>query len=105
MDEGLCYFKSMGPVYSIPATIEPYACLVDPVGCAGHLHMVEDVVKTMSCELYIFVWVALLGAYSRVHGKWRWEEVLPNEFLNQTLGMQQVMWSFQTFKDRGCGWV
>jgi hypothetical protein len=67
--------------------------------------MVEDVVKTMFCELYIFVWVALLGAYSRVHGKWRWEDVLPNEFLNQTLGMEQVICSFQTFKDRGCGWV
>jgi hypothetical protein len=46
MDGGLCYFKSMGPVYSIPSTIEPYACLVDLIGCAGHLHMVEDVVKT-----------------------------------------------------------
>ncbi len=29
--------------------------------------------------------------------RWRWEIVLPHEFLNQNLGMQQVMCSFQTF--------
>jgi hypothetical protein len=60
MDEGLCYFKSMGPVYSIPATIEPYACLVDLVGCAGHLHVVEDVdivrMWSRQCRMnYIFL--------------------------------------------------
>ncbi|CAK9870039.1 unnamed protein product [Sphagnum jensenii] len=48
LDElGLCYFQSMGPVYSISATIELHASTVDLLGHAGHLYKAEDLVKSV----------------------------------------------------------
>ncbi len=50
LDElGQCYFRSMGPVYSISATIELHASAVDLLGHAGHLYKAEDLVKTVTC--------------------------------------------------------
>jgi pentatricopeptide repeat protein len=67
LDEGLCYFDSMGSVYRIAATGQHYACMVDLLGRAGCLHEAEELIKTMSCEPSASVWKALLGA-CRVHG-------------------------------------
>jgi pentatricopeptide repeat protein len=66
VDEGLCYFESMGSVYGVPATVEHYACIVDLLGRAGHLQEAEDFISTMSCEPAVSVLVALLGA-CRIH--------------------------------------
>ncbi|CAK9204512.1 unnamed protein product, partial [Sphagnum troendelagicum] len=85
LDEGLCYFESMGPVYSIPATLELYACMVDLLGRAGHLHEAEDLVKAMSCEPDIYVWVALLGA-CRVHGEVEMGERIAKQVLELNPG-------------------
>jgi pentatricopeptide repeat protein len=46
LDEGLCYFESMGSVYNFPA-IELYACMIDLLDRAGHLHKTEDLVKNV----------------------------------------------------------
>jgi pentatricopeptide repeat protein len=67
LDEGLCYFDSMGSVYRIAATGQHYACMVDLLGRAGCLHEAEELIKTMSCEPSASVWKALLGD-CRVHG-------------------------------------
>ncbi|CAK9204543.1 unnamed protein product, partial [Sphagnum troendelagicum] len=85
LDEGLCYFESMGLVYSIPATLELYACMVDLLGRAGHLHEAEDLVKAMSCEPDIYVWVALLGA-CRVHGEVEMGERIAKQVLELNPG-------------------
>jgi pentatricopeptide repeat protein len=66
-DEGLHYFESMCLVYSIPAAVEHYACMVDLHGRAGHLHEAEDLMKEMHCEPNASVWMALLSA-CRVYG-------------------------------------
>jgi pentatricopeptide repeat protein len=66
-DEGLHYFESMCLVYSIPAAVEHYACMVDLHGRAGHLHDAEDLIKEMHCEPNASVWMALLSA-CRVYG-------------------------------------
>jgi hypothetical protein len=42
---GLCSFESRGPIYSIPAAFELYACMVDLLGRADQLHVAEDLVK------------------------------------------------------------
>jgi pentatricopeptide repeat protein len=65
--EGLHYFDSMGSVHGICAMVEHYACMVDLLGRAGHLHKAEDLIKTMPCEPNVGVWNALLGA-CRIHG-------------------------------------
>jgi hypothetical protein len=67
LDEGLCYCGSMGSVYTIAATGQHYACMVDLLGRAGCLCEAEALIKTMSCEPSTSVWKALLGA-CRVHG-------------------------------------
>jgi len=66
VNEGLCYFESMGSVYSIPATLEHYASMVDLLGRSDRLHEAEDLVKMMSWDPDAAVWMALLGA-CRVH--------------------------------------
>ncbi|KAH8972307.1 hypothetical protein BDL97_02G188100 [Sphagnum fallax] len=66
-DEGLHYFESMCLVYSIPAGVEHYACMVDLHGRAGHLHDAEDLMKEMHCQPNASVWMALLSA-CRVYG-------------------------------------
>jgi pentatricopeptide repeat protein len=67
VDEGLCFFESMGSVYNISARAAHYSCVVDLLGRAGHLCEAHDQIKTMSCEASASVWMALLGA-CRIHG-------------------------------------
>ncbi len=62
VDEGLCFFESMGSVYNISARAAHYACVVDLLGCAGHLCEAHDQIKMMSCEASASVWTALIGA-------------------------------------------
>jgi pentatricopeptide repeat protein len=66
VDEGLQYIESMGFVYSCPATLKHYSCTVDLLGRAGYLEEAEELIKTMSCEPDVALWMTLLGA-SRVH--------------------------------------
>ncbi|CAK9196087.1 unnamed protein product [Sphagnum troendelagicum] len=67
VDEGLHYFDLMSSRFSISATVEHYACMVDLLGRAGHLQEAEHLIMTMSCEPNPAVWMALLGACKR-HG-------------------------------------
>jgi len=67
VDEGLCYFESMGSVYRISAIAEHYACMVDLLGRAGQLQEAENLIDMMSFKPSAFVWKALLGA-CRIHG-------------------------------------
>jgi pentatricopeptide repeat protein len=60
--EGLHYFDSMGSVHGICAMVEHYACMVDLLGRAGHLHKAEDLIKTMPCEPNVGVSNALVLA-------------------------------------------
>jgi len=66
INEGLCYFDSMGFVYNISATLEHCSCMVDLLGRAGHLQDAEDFINQMSCEPDAAVWRTLLGA-CRIH--------------------------------------
>jgi pentatricopeptide repeat protein len=66
VDEGLSYFDSMASVYSISATVEHYACIVDLLGCSGHLQEALDLIQTMPFQPNVAAWMALLGA-SRIH--------------------------------------
>jgi pentatricopeptide repeat protein len=66
VDEGVCYFESMGLVYNISATVAHNACIVDLLGRAGCLDEAEDLIKIMSCEPDATLWKALLSA-CRLH--------------------------------------
>ncbi|CAM6078988.1 unnamed protein product [Sphagnum tenellum] len=68
VDEGLHCFESMGSVYSIPATLKHYACMVDLLGRAGHLQEAQDLIKSGPGSAEdAAVWRSLLGA-CRIHG-------------------------------------
>jgi pentatricopeptide repeat protein len=73
VDEGICYFDSMGSVYKISARAEHYTCMVDLLNRAGRLHEAEDMINTMSCTPNIYVWKALLGA-CRIYGNVEMQE-------------------------------
>jgi pentatricopeptide repeat protein len=46
----------------ISAKLEDYTCMVDLLGCAGHLQELENMVMEMHCEPDVAAWMALLGA-------------------------------------------
>jgi len=80
VDEGWCYFESMGLVHSISATVEHYACMVDLLGRAGHLQEAEDFINTMSFKPSASVWRALLCA-CRNHGNMEMGESIAKKLL------------------------
>ncbi len=80
VDEGLHYLESMSIVYSIPAKLEHYSCIVDLLGRAGHLDDAEDLIKMMPCEPSGSVWKALLGA-CRIHGNVEMGECIAKKVL------------------------
>jgi hypothetical protein len=51
----------------ISAKLEHYTCMVDLLGCAGHLQESENIVMAMPCEPDVAAWMALLGA-CKIHG-------------------------------------
>jgi pentatricopeptide repeat protein len=85
VDEGLCYFESMGSVYGLPATVEHNACMVGLLGHAGNLHEAEDIIKGMSCQPNETVWTALLCA-CRIHGDLELGECLVKQVLEREPG-------------------
>ncbi len=89
-----CY-ASMVTDYMISAKLEHYTCMVDILGRAGHLQEAENMVMAMHYIPDAATWMALLGV-CRIHGKWRWQNLLPNEFLKCSLTMLLGMWCCQT---------
>eukprot|EP01018_Ginkgo_biloba_P022935 Gb_12722 [translate_table: standard] len=67
VEEGWCWFESMGQDYLITPSTEHYAAMVDLLGRSGHLDDAEDFIRRMPFEPDAVVWGALLGA-CRVHG-------------------------------------
>ncbi|KAH9305503.1 hypothetical protein KI387_009907, partial [Taxus chinensis] len=67
VNEGVQYFDVMIQDYCITPTVEHYACLVDLLGRAGHLHEAQDVIEQMPLQPNESVWGALLSA-CRVYG-------------------------------------
>ncbi|KAM2016791.1 hypothetical protein TB2_046933 [Malus domestica] len=67
VDDGILYFCSMIEEYGIPARLEHYACMVDLLGRAGHLHEAFEIMKSMPFSPDSGVWGTMLGA-CRLHG-------------------------------------
>ncbi|KAM2061913.1 hypothetical protein ACFX1T_046924 [Malus domestica] len=67
VDDGILYFRSMIEEYRILARLEHYACMVDLLGRAGHLHEALETIKNMPFSPDTGVWGTMLGA-CRLHG-------------------------------------
>ena len=67
MNEGKFYFDSMNPKHGITPTTDDYACIVDILGCAGHINKATNLINKMPINLTTTIWEALLG-FCRVHG-------------------------------------
>jgi pentatricopeptide repeat protein len=50
VDGGMCCYASMRSVYMISAKLEHYICMVDLLGCAGHLQDAENMIKVIACK-------------------------------------------------------
>eukprot|EP00253_Pinus_taeda_P001294 PITA_01294 len=66
VEEGWQYFNSMNQDYCITPSVRHYACMVDLLGRAGHLHEAYNFIKKMPVEPDSGVWGSLLGA-CRIH--------------------------------------
>jgi pentatricopeptide repeat protein len=51
----------------ISAKSEHYTCMVNVLGCAGHLQEAENMVMAMPCQPHVGAWMALLST-CRIHG-------------------------------------
>jgi pentatricopeptide repeat protein len=67
VDEGMGFYASMVTVYTISPKLEHYTCIVDLLGCAGHLQEAENMVMEMPWKPHVAPWMALLGT-CRIHG-------------------------------------
>jgi pentatricopeptide repeat protein len=68
--------------YKISGEPEHYTCMVDLLGCAGHLQEAENMIKAMLYKSHVNPWMALLGT-CRIHGNVEMGEL--NKFLNCSL--------------------
>jgi hypothetical protein len=50
VDGGMCCYASMSSVYMISAKFKHYICMVDLLGCAGHLQDAENMIKVIACK-------------------------------------------------------
>ncbi len=95
VDEGMHLYASMLRDYMISAKSEHYTCMIDLLGCAGHLQEAENIIKAMPCTPSV-----LHGRLCLVLAEfmviWRWQNVLLNEFLKWSRKMPLVMYCCQT---------
>ncbi|XP_043697639.1 putative pentatricopeptide repeat-containing protein At5g09950 [Telopea speciosissima] len=68
VDEGLWHFESMSNKYGLVPRMEHYSCMVDLLGRAGQLTMVEEFVRRMPMRPNILMWRTILGACCRANG-------------------------------------
>ena len=74
VDLGRKCFNSLSQDYGITHRMENYACIVDIIGCVGHLDEAQNFIKMMPIEHDSSVWNSLLGA-CKIHcnielGEW-----------------------------------
>ncbi|KAJ4966353.1 hypothetical protein NE237_018202 [Protea cynaroides] len=67
-DEGLEHFESMSNKYGLVPRMEHYSCMVDLLGRAGQLTMVEEFVKRMPMRPNVLMLRTIVGACCRANG-------------------------------------
>ncbi|CAK9237433.1 unnamed protein product [Sphagnum troendelagicum] len=67
VDEGMRFYASMVTDYIISPKLEHYTCIVDLLGCAGHLQEAENIVMEMPWKPHVAPGMALIGT-CRIHG-------------------------------------
>lgn len=69
LDEGFQHFNSMSKVHGLAPRMEHYSCMVDLLGRAGQLNIIEDFIKKMPMKPTVLVWRTVLGACCRANGR------------------------------------
>jgi hypothetical protein len=70
----------MSTIHKISAKLEHYTCMVDLLGCAGHLQEADNMIKAIPYYPNVAVWMALLGA-CRIHGNLEMAEHVAKQVL------------------------
>jgi pentatricopeptide repeat protein len=92
---GMRCYASMVTDYMISIKFEHYTCMVNLLGHAGHLEEAEKLVMAMPYEPHVADG-CLFSALAEFLGTWRWQNILPIEFLKWSLTMLLVMCCCQT---------
>ncbi|CAB4304983.1 unnamed protein product [Prunus armeniaca] len=69
VDEGFQHFKSMTKVHGLAPRMEHFSCMVDLLGRAGKLNMIEDFINKMPMKPNVLIWRTVLGACCRANGR------------------------------------
>jgi hypothetical protein len=95
VDEGMQLYASMITHYMIPAKLEHYTCMVDLLDHVGCLQEAENMIMAVPFKPQVAAWLhcSVLAEFMEI---WRWQNVLPNEFLIWSLKMLLVMGCCQT---------
>ncbi len=76
----MCCYAAMVTDYMISAKLEHYTCLVELLGCAGHLQEAENMVMAIPCKPQVAAWMALLST-CRIHGNVEMAECVGKQIL------------------------
>ncbi|PRQ52495.1 putative tetratricopeptide-like helical domain, DYW domain-containing protein [Rosa chinensis] len=68
VDEGFQHFNSMSKVHGLAPRMEHFSCMVDLLGRAGKINMIEDFIKKMPLKPNVLIWRTVLGACCRGNG-------------------------------------
>ncbi|KAI5340072.1 hypothetical protein L3X38_019346 [Prunus dulcis] len=69
VDEGFQHFKSMTKVHGLAPRMEHFSCMVDLLGRAGKLNMIENFINKMPMMPNVLIWRTVLGACCRANGR------------------------------------
>ncbi|KAI3894367.1 hypothetical protein MKX03_012366 [Papaver bracteatum] len=69
VEQGFKHFESMKNECGLVPGMEHFSCMVDLLGRAGKLDMVEDFIKAMPVKPNALVWRTVLGACCRANGR------------------------------------
>ncbi|XP_062009256.1 putative pentatricopeptide repeat-containing protein At5g09950 [Rosa rugosa] len=69
VDEGFQHFNSMSKVHGLAPRMEHFSCMVDLLGRAGKINMIEDFIKKMPMKPNVLIWRTVLGACCRGNGR------------------------------------
>jgi pentatricopeptide repeat protein len=95
VDEGMCFYAAMVTDYMISPKFEHYTCMLTFLAMLTIYR--NQRIWSWECpgnHMWLHAWLCLALAEFMV--MWRWQNVLPNEFLKWSLTMLLVTWCCQT---------
>ncbi|MCO5603972.1 hypothetical protein L7F22_058129 [Adiantum nelumboides] len=101
VDEGFEYFESLCRVHGITPDVKHYSILIDLIGRAGKLKVVDNMIQRMPVRANYSIWLSVLGA-CRTHGDVRLGKLaFDNAVQLHPMGTSQYILLINIYADAG----